>query len=80
VAARLAIPVETVRTRTRRALERLRADLDRRHGDRRAWVLVVSRLAHAGAARVPIGLGVLAMSAKTQALAGTLLLVLGRLY
>jgi RNA polymerase sigma-70 factor (ECF subfamily) len=39
IAKRLALPVETVRTRTRRALERLREELDRRHGgDRGQWM------------------------------------------
>lgn len=38
IAARLALPVETVRTRTKRALARLRERLDARHGgDRRRW-------------------------------------------
>lgn len=38
VAARMGVPVETVRTRTRRAVELLRARLDARHGgDRRAF-------------------------------------------
>jgi len=38
VAARLCVPVETVRTRLRRGLERLRTALDERHGgDRRVW-------------------------------------------
>lgn len=35
-AQRLGVPVETVRTRTRRGLELLRAELDRRHGGERA--------------------------------------------
>lgn len=42
VAARMAVPVETVRTRTRRAVEQLRERLDREHGgDRRAWAVWV---------------------------------------
>lgn len=38
IAARMAVPVATVRTRTRRALERLRAVLDHEAGGRAAWV------------------------------------------
>ena len=37
VAAQLDLPVETVRTRTRRACELLRTKLDRRYGDRSTW-------------------------------------------
>lgn len=38
IAKRTGVPVETVRTRLRRGLERLRAELDARHGgDRAAW-------------------------------------------
>ncbi|MHC4937541.1 MAG: sigma-70 family RNA polymerase sigma factor [Planctomycetota bacterium] len=44
VAHELGIPVETVRTRTRRALEQLRAHLDR-HGGRKAWQLALLPLA-----------------------------------
>jgi len=55
VARKCGIPVETVRTRTRRALAQLRGQLDRQHkGDRRAWFGAVAVLAfgapsHAGA-------------------------------
>ncbi|HVG92986.1 MAG TPA: sigma-70 family RNA polymerase sigma factor, partial [Planctomycetota bacterium] len=46
VAARLSIPVETVRTRSRRAIEQLRERLDRRHGGRRAtWLAALVPLA-----------------------------------
>jgi RNA polymerase sigma-70 factor (ECF subfamily) len=46
VAARQSVPVETVRTRTRRALERLRERLDEGSGgDRGAWVAAVIPLA-----------------------------------
>jgi RNA polymerase sigma-70 factor (ECF subfamily) len=39
VAERMGVPVETVRTRVRRGLERVRERLDRRHGgDRDAWM------------------------------------------
>ncbi|MEM8885589.1 MAG: sigma-70 family RNA polymerase sigma factor [Planctomycetota bacterium] len=45
VAQRLDIPVETVRTRTRRALEQLRGRLDARPGGRQAWQLALLPLA-----------------------------------
>ncbi|MEM7517432.1 MAG: sigma-70 family RNA polymerase sigma factor [Planctomycetota bacterium] len=46
VAERLALPVNTVRTQTQRALERLRERLDDRHdGDRRAWGMALLPLA-----------------------------------
>ena len=37
IAARQGVPVETVRTRLQRGLQRLRQDLDQRHGSRAAW-------------------------------------------
>ena len=46
VARTLEVPVETVRTRLRRALEQLRATLDGKYGDdRRAWSLALLPLA-----------------------------------
>ncbi len=45
VAARMGVPVETVRTRLRRAHELLRGDLDREFGDRRAWLVALLPLA-----------------------------------
>ncbi|MHC4448683.1 MAG: sigma-70 family RNA polymerase sigma factor [Planctomycetota bacterium] len=45
VAAELNIPVETVRTRTRRALEQLRSNLDRHPGGRKGWQLALLPLA-----------------------------------
>ncbi len=46
IAARTNVPVETVRTRTKRALARLRAKLDARHGgDGAAWALALLPLA-----------------------------------
>lgn len=48
-AARLGLPAATVRTRTARALDALRADLDRRfEGGRGAWALVLAPLARGG--------------------------------
>ncbi len=43
-ARRLGLPVETVRTRQRRGLERLRARLDDAHGSRGRWVLALTSL------------------------------------
>lgn len=41
IAERLEIPVETVRTRTRRALELIATRLDERTGDRRTWAMAL---------------------------------------
>jgi RNA polymerase sigma factor (sigma-70 family) len=47
IAARLGVPVETVRTRLKRALEMLRARLDREHGGgREAWSVALLPWAH----------------------------------
>ncbi len=52
VAERMGVPVETVRTRVKRALEQLRERLDREHGgDRKAWVAVLLPLAGGDLAR-----------------------------
>jgi len=49
IAARLGVPVETVRTRLKRALERLRARLDREHdGGRAAWSAALLSWAEGG--------------------------------
>ncbi|MBI3846740.1 MAG: carboxypeptidase regulatory-like domain-containing protein, partial [Planctomycetes bacterium] len=46
IAKRLSIPVETVRTRIKRGLDRVRERLDADHdGDRRAWILALVPLA-----------------------------------
>lgn len=70
VARRLGIPVETVRSRTRRALERLRGDLDGEHGgDRRAWCLALLPLAGLDGnalAASGLGKGALLMSVGTK--------------
>lgn len=76
-ARRLGLPVETVRTRTRRAIERLRADLDRRAGDRHAKTLVLAPLAagptNTGAAA--LWGGTIVMGAKARLGAVALLLL-----
>jgi RNA polymerase sigma-70 factor (ECF subfamily) len=71
VARRLGVPVDTVRSRTRRALETLRARLDQEHGgDRRRWILALLPLARrpSGAA-VAAGAGA-AVAWKASLVAG----------
>ena len=49
IARRMDVPVETVRTRTRRALKRMRDQMDGEHGgDRRAWCLALLPLIEPG--------------------------------
>lgn len=51
IAEKLSVPVETVRTRIKRGLELLRAQLDKNHGgDRRAWCLGLVPFAASGKA------------------------------
>ncbi|MEM7263157.1 MAG: carboxypeptidase regulatory-like domain-containing protein, partial [Planctomycetota bacterium] len=45
IAARLDLPVKTVKTRLHRALERLRRELDERYGSRAAWAVVALPIA-----------------------------------
>jgi len=69
VARKFSIPVETVRTRTRRALAQLRGRLDRSHGgDRRAWlslaaVLAIGAPSRAGVVAVLTGIAAIALVA-----------------
>ncbi|MHC4410541.1 MAG: RNA polymerase sigma factor, partial [Planctomycetota bacterium] len=79
VAAELNIPVETVRTRTRRALEQLRSNLDRHPGGRKGWQLALlplalpPRAAQAAAGTAAAGIaGVIGMK-SILAIAGALL-------
>ncbi len=65
IARELGVPVDTVRSRLRRGLERLRAHLDARHGgDRAAWSLALLPLLGARATKFIAG-GAL-MGAKTK--------------
>jgi RNA polymerase sigma-70 factor (ECF subfamily) len=79
IAARLSVPVETVRTRLKRALTRLRERLDENHGgDGRAWCAALLPLA-ADAARAKTSLitGGIAVTTKTKlALAAAVVLVI----
>lgn len=52
VAEHFGIPVETVRTRIKRGLARVRAELDEEHGSRQAWVTAVLPLAEYSAAGI----------------------------
>jgi RNA polymerase sigma factor (sigma-70 family) len=53
-AARLGVAAGTVRWRVKQALDRLRADLDRRHGgDRRAWLVLLAPIAAESLAHAP---------------------------
>lgn len=57
IARRQGVPVETARTRCKRGLELLRAELDRRHGgDRRAWMAALLPLTRGGGVGLAAGL------------------------
>ena len=88
VARRQGIPLETVRTRVRTAIDRLRARFDAESGgDRRAWCLALapflrrpmSESAPAGGATTSVVVGGLLMGGKAKAAvaAGVLLLLFG---
>lgn len=69
VAERLGVPVETARTWIKRGLERVRRELDRRNGGRRAWLLALGM-------RPPVTsstlLGIALMGLKGKTIAATL--------
>ena len=48
IAARLAVPIATVRTRHARGLAKLRVKLEREYGDRRAWCVALAPFALGG--------------------------------
>lgn len=75
VAARMGVPVETVRTRLKRGHDMLRGRLDRECGSRAKWMPAMILIA--SSPRPGMGLGVLAMSTKTKmaGLAALLLLL-----
>ncbi|NOT31430.1 MAG: hypothetical protein HOP15_13365 [Planctomycetes bacterium] len=74
VAARMHVPVETVRTRTRRGLELLRANLDHSFGAREHWLAaLVPWTRHSPA---PLGLTLAAMSIPAKLAVSTAALAL----
>lgn len=75
VASRLGVPVETARTRLKRALAILRERLDRRHGGRAAWLLVLGHRQKWRVASVAAAAGGLLMLKKV--VAAVVLVVLG---
>lgn len=54
IARRQGIPAGTVRWRVKRGLDQLRDDFDARHGDRRAWCLLLAPLARPPAASLAL--------------------------
>lgn len=71
-AQRMGVPVETVRTRTRRALELLRARLGQEFGGRAAWVLPVATLSVDRSSPLAVHKilnGVLSVNAKAKTVA-----------
>lgn len=82
VARRMAVPVETVRTRVRRALSRLREALDAEHGgDGRTWTLALLPLVRGwrgvpGGATSVVTKGVIAMTLGSKSKLAALILVL----
>ena len=78
IAKQLGVPVETVKTQLRRGHDRLRVDLDARHGgERRAWVVWLAPLAwpESAAAGTAIGAtltGVVTMKAMAWVTTGVL--------
>ena len=73
IARRSGMPETTVRSQIRRALEELRARLDRRHGgERRAWVVLLARLPEGelSSGEIALGSGVLAYLGKAVLVAG----------
>lgn len=76
IAARLEISVETVHTRLRRGLQRLRSVLEQRHGaDKNAWLSALLPLARAPQFYGPSALGWITMNLKLPLAAGALLVL-----
>jgi len=66
IAARLGVPVETVRTHVKRGLDRLRVRLDGQLGARSVWAPVVARLARSAAIETALLTGGIAMQTSTK--------------
>jgi RNA polymerase sigma-70 factor (ECF subfamily) len=83
IARELGVPVATVKTRLKRALQMLRGDLDtRNNGSRKAWMVALAPLAWqsastASAATLAASAGVWIMSLKTKAALAVVLLAAG---
>ncbi|HUR29209.1 MAG TPA: RNA polymerase sigma factor, partial [Planctomycetota bacterium] len=77
IATRANVPLNTVRTRVQRGLEKLRERLDRRFGEREAWCAALAPLARAPLVHGSIvsATGVLVMATKMKWLAAAALLV-----
>lgn len=74
IAERMDAPVETVRARTRRALEQMRRRLDTQSGTRRAWQMALLPLA--GLDEASLAAGVLSGSAVLPSATGAVLMSL----
>src|SRR5262245_41047091 len=78
IAARAGVPVATIHSRLQRALQRLRGEIEARHGGRERWLAAFAPLLHAPAA-VPDAMttmgtaGAILMQAKTVVVAAVLL-------
>jgi RNA polymerase sigma-70 factor (ECF subfamily) len=77
-ATRLGVPVETARTRLKRALAMLRDRLDRKYGDRRAWAVLLFAGRRAAPTAAGVGGGIVA--AKILAATAVALVVAGGWY
>ncbi len=82
IAEQLSIPLETVKTRLRRALAMLRARLDQEHGSREKWLGSLVPLAFPSAKATAVGITTLgatfmAMKTKVVLVGVTILLLLG---
>lgn len=79
IARDIGVPVNTVKSRLRRGLERLRRELDARHGGRRStWILAIAPLARSsGAGPTPWISGASVMKSTTFVATASLALVLG---
>jgi len=71
VAERLDVPVNTVRTRTRRAIEQLRGSFDKKYGGRKAWsaaiagLLLTPTVASAGISKLAVAATLLVVTGAT---------------